>query len=216
MKTPVRDFLPDSVPIKFDPGESSHTRRSLQPSKEDIAFLSMTKSTFAGLALIRGAMEQAVITQRNNLCMSSHNEKRDVAQIKSRLAEEKERLKYINRKLAEKTASHDRACDELQRARVVCATARQDNGIQTDLEQIAARKSFLRICEALENSWEQHVGIAMHQLNGWEFKSRRGVAAIEKLTAELAQAQTEYDAACVKIDSELADLEAVLDLLKQL
>ena len=100
--------------------------------------------------------------------MSSHDEKSHVAKLKSTLAVEKERLKYVNKKLVEKTDYHDRSVAELQRAKAVRIAAHQDDG---NLEQAAGRKAFVRMCESLESSWGQNVDIAKQQLNQWEFKS---------------------------------------------
>ena len=216
-QTPEQSFLPDDVPIKYEPGESSTRRDLAQPtSKADAAFQTMTNSTFAGLSLLRPAIEVAVTTERNKLCMSSHDEKRDVALLKSRVIEENERLKYMNRKLAENVDSHNYACEEYEKARTVCMAAREDDGSLTDPEQVRGRKYFVRMCESLEKSWQQNVDVAKQRRTQWEFKSRRQTSLITKLKAELAEAKASYEAACAKIDSQLADLQAVLDLMKEL
>ena len=212
----MRNFLPDDVPIKYEPADPSTHRDLGKMSVADNAFHSMTSATFAGLSKLRLAIENEVNQQRNKLCMDSHDEKESLESLQVKLTEEKERLKYINRKLAEKVDSHGRACDEYERARQVCIAARQDGGSLMDVEQVTGRKSFMRNCESMELSTQQNVDIAKQRRNNWEIKAKKQSALVANLKTKVAEAQTKYVKSCSNTDAELADLEAVLDFVKQL
>ena len=147
--TPVRNFLPDDVPIKYEPVDLRPQGNLGLISVADKAFHVMTNSTFASLSKVRLAIEAAVSNMRNNLCMSSHDDKVEIEKLKSRLMEEKECLKRVKRKLAKKVDSHDQAHDEYECARQVCINARQDEGSATDVDQAINRKSFVRQWESL-------------------------------------------------------------------
>ncbi|KAG0601200.1 hypothetical protein M758_11G092000 [Ceratodon purpureus] len=176
----------------------------------------MTASTFSGLALLRHAIETAVKNARNDLCMSSHDKKCEVSNLKSKLAEEKARLKYMNRKLSEKTDSHVRARQEYDYARGVCVNARQNEGIVLDANHISAHKIFVRNCEVLEKSWAQNLELAEARRNSWEFKARRQTELITKMTANLEDAEKLYRDSCAEVDNNIANLESVMLLLAQL
>ena len=179
--------------VKIEIEEHPGRRRLIDgPSDADNAFQSMTASTFSGLALLRPAIETVVKNARNDLCMSSHELKCEVSTLKSKLMEEKARLKYVNRKLSEKTDSHVRARQEYDRARGVCINAHQNEDISTDANHITAHKIYVPNCETLEKSWAQNLENAETRRNSSEFKAKRQSDLITKMMANLEEVEKTY------------------------
>ena len=201
--------------VKIELSEHPGRRRlGDPPSVADNAFQTMTASTFSGLSLLRPAIESAAITSRNNLCAASHDAELEITALKSKFVEEKERLKYLNRRLSEKADNLRRAREEHDRACAVLRAARLHD-VPLDGAQVTSRKQFLRHSQALEKSLNQNVTDAENRKNTWEFKTRRQQVVIDKIMKNITEAEEKHKLDCAKIDSDLADIQAVLDLMKQ-
>ena len=211
-----RNIPSDAAAVKFEPVDHPSRRLGDPPSSADQAFQTMTAAAFSGLSLLRPAIESAVKAARNDLYQSLHDTKCGVSALKSKLIEEKERLKYVNRKLSGKKASHARAREGYERAQEVCAAAARHNNIHSeDQDQTTFHKLFVQNYERLEKSWCQNVQEAETRKKRWEFKVQRQQAVIDKLVINLAEAEKNYNIDCARIDLNLKSLQAVLDLLKQ-
>ena len=132
------------------------------------------------LVHLRTIVSESVNAERMRLQAARHDAEKTVSNVRRRLAEEWERLKFIERKVREKSDSHDRAAAEFQRARDVLEAAKFDEGMPATKEQKISMKSFTKICENLVASWLENAGHAHSRLQAWEFKHKRQSERVEK------------------------------------
>ena len=175
----------------------------------------LSPTALYGLYLARKGVTHAVATERMKLREASHNTEKEVALLKVRLSEQKDHLKFLNRKLAEKNENYDRTSAEYERAHELYVAACKD-GTSNDFEQISARRAFKAMCETLDNSWFKNVDFAKRALSMWAFKVQRQTALVEKVTNELAEAEKQYAYVHADIDGELKHLQELAVFLTEL
>ncbi|KAG0574035.1 hypothetical protein KC19_VG229400 [Ceratodon purpureus] len=98
----------------------------------------------------------------------------------------------------------------------VFSAAKKSVYIAVDPEHKRARKKFSDVCERLVNSWSLAVKNARYRRHAWEFKKRRWAEIVAKMSNELEEAEKQYIRNNASIDTSLANLKAVADLLSHL
>ncbi|KAG0575158.1 hypothetical protein KC19_VG322800 [Ceratodon purpureus] len=117
-------------------------------------------SAVQALILLRDKVTGVVHHKRMRIQALRHNAGRSVAVIRTRLAEERERLKFVKRNMVEKSALHERAATEYRLAREVLVQAKIDEGTTALKDRRLARKFFRKGCENLVESWIENVAVA--------------------------------------------------------
>ncbi|KAG0577512.1 hypothetical protein KC19_5G162000 [Ceratodon purpureus] len=169
-----------------------------------------------GLILLRPSFSGMVETERQRFIEARHDIGQPVHTLRSELAEEKERLKFFERKVAEKTGSYERVSEQYGRARDVYAAARFDETQLASKEQKTAMKNFTKNCEILVTSWFENLEVANTRLASWEFKLKRQTERISKMCAELKAAEIVYAEKVEIMDNSVVNLEAVANVLADL
>ena len=171
---------------------------------------------YAGLSALRNKIAGVVDADMAKLKQDRADCRGDVAKLGSRLGEEKERLKYIHRKLNEKRDTHDRATEEYRKAHAVLVAARIDKTTTNSPEHARSKRAFVRICEALAQSWFENKKNSEHRLSAWEFRCRRQSEIMKKVQKELELAEATYADTVMHIDTETANLQSLAEVLQRL
>lgn len=223
---PARNGIPRFPTSPQDDGFTAQTRTE-PGSSSSMGFLSrlcpngeflpeLVCAGMMGLLLIRNRVEELVDQERDRMMEIRHDSLTTIRQTRSRVKAEKDRLRYIERKLAEKRNSHQRALKEFDSAQSVLLGAKLDRGEAVAMELKLEGKPAVQICEALCKSLNDNISSAMLRVAAWDFKKRRQSAITERLTAELDTAEAGYIQACHVTEGKLDHLEAVKELLAQL
>ncbi|KAG0599762.1 hypothetical protein M758_12G176500 [Ceratodon purpureus] len=173
-------------------------------------------STATGLLLLRPYVNAAVEAERLRFIAARHDALKTVHLLQSSLTEERNRLKFFERKVAENTNSQMRASEEYSKARDVYAAANVDEVKCASKECKARMKNFTTLCETLVNSWYKNLEIANARLDIWEFKLKRQNERIAKLTSELTGAELTYGDKRIILENSLTNIQAVADILEEL
>ena len=202
------------VAVKDVP-ESSN-RRKPRATFEDEEFPRVFAAAVSGFTVVRPALLEVLETKIMNLRQSRQDEFASVASAQRRLEEEKDRLKFVERKLGEKIDSHERATEEYERARAVLIAARVDETNVTTADQKIAKRTSTTICENLVSTLAANVEANRCRRSGWDFKVKRQTVVVGKMEAELAAARAKYRSTCASIDAQLVSLSAGVDLIARL
>ena len=173
-------------------------------------------SAMRGMLLVQSGMDDLVDTERNKVMEARHEALNKLRQSRERVKAEKERLKYVERKLVENRDSHNRVIAEFESARNVLSAAKLEEAETDNVQPKREAKAVLRICENLCKSLENSIAVSATRLAGWDFKNRRQTALIERLSEELSKEQDRYFIACNVFIGRLDHLQALKDLLAQI
>ena len=174
----------------------------------------VSAAAWAGLSKIRHSVEAVVVLETRKLRQARHDAYTQVSNIKCRLSEENERLKFVQRKVRESTGALDRTGEGYERARLLLLRTRNEDVTSRTAEEKAYRANFLKNCEDLARSWLDYLTIAESRVNRWEFSANRQEAHVERIEAELLEAEATYAENIDNIDAEVSNMEAVSDVLK--
>ena len=181
----------------------------------------MCRIVLNGLSVLRPGIIKLIDEKSVELRTARHFASGPVTTTSLRLKEEEERLKHVNRILAEKKNSRDRAIQEYEKSRVMLSTAR-DVARDVELiksftmEQIVAAKSLVSFCESVQKSSCGNVDVAHRAVGEWEFKSHRLSGMVVKVGEELAAAEAKSHSECCEIDKEMDKIVAVSRFLKRI
>ena len=181
----------------------------------------MCRVVMNGLSLLRPGIIKLIDEKSVELRTARHFASGPVTTISLRLKEEEDRLRHVNRILAEKKNSRDRAVQEHEKSRVMLSTAR-DVARDVELiksftnEMIDAAKSLVGFCESVEKSSCGNADVAHRVLGEWELKSHRLSVLVVKVNEELAAAEAKKHSDCCEIDKEMEKIVAVSRFLKRI
>ena len=169
----------------------------------------------SGLSLLRTNIAHSLATVTMQLRAATHDQLTLLTNLRRRLKDEQNHLKFLSRKCAEKEENHARVFREWERARDL-GLATNKPGNCTSLEEIAARKTLQTMYESLEESWLKNVEIAEHRRSAWIFKVKRQTDVVNKATAQLASAEENYTKKETDLHAKEKDLQAVSKFLSLL
>ena len=170
---------------------------------------------YAGLSTLRNKIAVIVEAEIVKLKQSREVAGADVEKLTARFNEEKDRLKFVKRKVEEKAGSYNRAIEEHERAQDVVTASHMDTMGPESADIATARAPFTKICEKLVNSLNDNKENCLLRLKSWEFKLRRQAAMAKKVQTELETAEALYADTVMGIDMEVANLQALAELLQQ-
>ena len=163
----------------------------------------------SALIFLRANVTVSLEAERTRLYMSSCEIGKTVKSIRGRLFAERDRLKFIERKVGEKSDSHNRAAKEFVRAREVLEAAKFDEEPPATHAEKKAIKTFIWVCEKLVQSWHNNCGAASSRLQAWEFKLQRQTERVTEVAEELAAAEAASKEKNRHIDMNLKHLKAL-------
>lgn len=198
-RSPVDDSNPmpavptGGIPMEAEPGDFDVpvVLREGVASQEDAPVNYVSRGTPPGdvvnaLIFLRPNVTVSLEGERTRLHFSRLAIGKKVKSIRVQLNEERDKLKFIARKVAEKSDSHGRAHREFVRAREVLEAAKFDNDPPANDTEKKAIKTFIRMCEKLVKSWHDRCNVANSRLQSWEFKLKMQTERVDKISAELA------------------------------
>ena len=197
-------------------------RGSKQPEpkgkeREEGPVSSIRRKASDGLSLIRTQMAGVVNIEKMRLQQARHDYYRNADNLSSKLQEEKEKLKFFERKLLERSGTYDRLQEAANKANIALTVAKSAcNTGSTKHEQMMDPKLMLTSCEVLVNSWSENLELSRERLHSWEFRCRRQTEIVAKLQADLSIAEGRYANCSEQFDYELDRLSTVSDLLRRL
>ncbi|KAG0594647.1 hypothetical protein M758_UG096000 [Ceratodon purpureus] len=168
-----------------------------------------------GLYVIKEGILPLLSSHCFSLRETRHTAAAEVHRAKDRQQEEVQRLRFVERKVAEKVAIHERALEEYEEAVHVLNAAREDRAAPVTMEEKLKKKNYLKNCEALVEFWAENLGIARERLTAWQFKNTRQIAIVGKLTDEAHTTEVNYMRTSNMIDVDIANLQAVSELLQR-
>ncbi|KAG0578021.1 hypothetical protein KC19_5G198400 [Ceratodon purpureus] len=174
------------------------------------------ESAAMGLILLRPSFNGTVEAERQRFIAARHDIGKPLHNLRSEIAEDKDRLKFLERKVAEKISSYERASEEYGQARDLYAAARFDQGQPASRDQKTAMKRMTKIRENLIANCFANLEGANTRLASWEFKMKRQNERIAKQTTELQAAEKVYAEKLTILDNSLVHLEAVAIVLADL
>ena len=120
---PSSSSNPDNLALKLENLFLSSLSRTGRTSQ---GFPIVGAGAYAGLSTLRNKFAAIVNAEIAKLRQDRHDARSDITKCGERLHKEKDRLKYLNRKLGEKRDSHYIAAQEYKKARGVLVAARID------------------------------------------------------------------------------------------
>ena len=165
----------------------------------------------AALVVLLPHVLGALNFERTRLHAARSELTRPVSELRHCLSEQRESLRLVEQKVAEKTRDHERAVAQFLRARQVLNAARVEAGAPTAHDQKSALKTSIKICEQLVGSCAENVAVAHTQLESWELEMKTRREQVSKSHAELTAAEQLYREKSRILDASLSQLQA-LDL----
>ncbi|KAG0595200.1 hypothetical protein M758_UG148500 [Ceratodon purpureus] len=166
-------------------------------------------SAISAIVMLRATISNAVENERTRLVMARYEVGKPPGLICRRLAEERDPLKIIDRKVAEKSGSHDRAAMQYQRARDMLNDAKFGINLAATKEQKNANQSVAKTCDELVEAWVQNVGVAYARLESWELKQNQQKERVASVLAELNAAENLQKQKQAILDNSLRHLQAL-------
>ena len=208
-----------AIPAKVESPVLSHSlpNPGTGATNDGSEFVRIDSAVIAALFRLRGSVVNLVDAEKMRLQNDRHAAFAPVTKISSTVDEERERMKHINRKLAEKKESYDLAVAEYEQSRAFLAAAHHDEPEHPLTPGIIdQKKSILKMGETLMNSWYKNVQVARKRVGHWDFKSKEQTTVVMKASKELAAAEALYRQKCEAIDMELEEFTAVALFLNDL
>lgn len=172
--------------------------------------LELDSAVLSGLFRLRGGMLNLVDAEKMRLRGDRHAAFGPVANLSLSVEEARDHFKHLNEELAEKKDSYDRAVEGYEQSRAVMAAFdREDADHAPTPEQIAEKKTMLKMCEALTNSCYKSVQIARKCVATCEFQLKNQGMVVLKVSKELEAAEALHRKKCENIDSEMDEFHAV-------
>ena len=201
------------APSKHATGEPSAGARTPVEGTPNSETYNDPAGIFRGLQVIREGIIPLVSSQSMRLRENRHVAAGIVHRAKDRAKEEVDRLRFVERKVAENRAINDRALEEYEKAQEVLRAAHDDRPTPMNLEEKMNKRKYVQNCEALVKSWGVNLDVARLRLAGWEFKHTRQIAIVGQLTIEAHNADLNYTRISHNIDMDIANLQAQSELL---
>ncbi|KAG0575136.1 hypothetical protein KC19_VG321100 [Ceratodon purpureus] len=178
----------------------------------------MPKTTMAGMVAIRPGILKCIESERMRLRAAAHDVGRGLKRTMTRLNQERDHLKFLNRKKAKKSYAMDRAVEEHKRALEMLLAARSEEPQVTTSEKEHAprKKSIPKICDALVRSWAENVESSHRSLSRWEFNSRRQAVLVDKAKDDVQAAEVTKAADAAEIEVEIFQMHALSQFVKDL
>ena len=147
--------------------------------------------------------------ERVRLIMAGYDVCKPVKMLRHSVNEERERLKFLEPKVAEKSGSHSRAAAGHKRALDVMNQSKRNLNRLSRTPQYSTAKALSKVGEDLVDSWASNKASAYSRLERWEFKLRRQRERVEKLKSELIAEEALLKEKNRKIDTSLKELQAL-------
>ena len=170
----------------------------------------------SALVVLRPAFEGAIENERMRLHMARLDIMEPGMIKRQCLEHERERLKLLEKKVTEKSRTHDKAAAELQRTRDQLKAAQVHLGAQTTKEGLVIAKASLKMFEPLVDSWVENVAFAYSQLQSWELKLERQRERVVKTKNELTAIDINSKEKARMLEDSLASLQALSNVLGSL
>ena len=221
--TPALAVPADDISLMAKSGDVPAQMNTLSPGGRSIGEgatlekeYTLTPGVLKAMMDMRVTMMGSLEHERSRLTMSCLDVGKTVKDIRRRLHGERDRMRYIERKVAEKYDSHDRARQQFLRARQVLETASIDDFGPTRSVQKEAVKSFIAICEEALQTWHDNCGHSHSRLQSWEYKLKRQTERVTKITEELARAEVIAKEKHRHLDNSLKRVQALMSFLGSL
>ncbi|KAG0573150.1 hypothetical protein KC19_VG152700 [Ceratodon purpureus] len=142
--------------------------------------------------------------------MSCNDAANSCCSTRSRLSKKREKLKFLERKMAEKNGSHERVAMQLQQTHDMVNAATAGNTSPATMELTMVNKEFVKTSEELVESVVQSVAAANNRLQSWEFKKRKQKDRVALLTVELKGLEAVMKEKLTSLDNIMAHLKALM------
>lgn len=199
--------IPVPEPVMY--GREVHSDGPQNPPRP----ISLDVSALSPMALLRPSFLVAVNNERVRLQRVREDLGESVGRTRHCLTEQRERLNVLQRKVVEKSRSHDRAADQFRRAREYLKATKLDDGASTTKEPPSVKKPPNRMCEHLVASRLDNVAVSYSQLQFWELKMQRQKDVVARTSEELTAAEQSLQEKLEVLDTALGKLHSVANLL---
>lgn len=108
--------MEDDPPVVIEMGESSQKTAPARPEQNPTEIASLLNAVVPGLCVIREGVLQLITTERMKLKERTHLAFGEVSKCKTRLQEEMDRLKSVEKKLLEKSDVHAETAEDYEQA----------------------------------------------------------------------------------------------------
>ncbi|KAG0605737.1 hypothetical protein M758_9G084200 [Ceratodon purpureus] len=174
------------------------------------------QSAVSALLLLRPSFKASVDNERTRLHMASLGIGKPVTHLRKCFHEHRGRLRLLERKVSEKSRSHDKAVSELRRARDQLKAAKVNLNAQGKKDDMATANSSLKMYEELVDIWTENVSLAYTKLETSELKLKMQKEGLAKTQDDLTAAQVLFKEKTRKIEKSLAHLHALSTALGRL
>lgn len=137
----------------------------------------------------------------------------------TRLNQDRDHLKFLFRKIAEKRDKLERAVEEHGQTHDMLVAAKSNDvaGSAHNAElKASANKPVVKICETLVRSWAENVETSNRSLSRWEFKARRQAVIVNRTKEEVEAAEISKAQNATKIEAEIFQMLALTQFVKEL
>ena len=180
------------------------------------AILNIDAPALRGLMELRSEITTLLKKEKNRLKEALHATSFAVAEKQRRVNEEKDRIRFVNRKVLETREVNRKATEEHDRALEVLRTARASAHSVNSPDEKYSQTAYISNCESLVKSWAENLQVASESLSSWELKQKRQVVVVNRVSNELGAAEKKESETNTQITIKLTHLQAVADLLEDL
>lgn len=174
------------------------------------------QSALSALLVLRPSFKASVDHERTRLHMACLEINKPVRELRQCLDDQREQLRSLERKVTDKSRSHEKAAFELRRARDQLKTAKVNLVAQGTKDDTRTGRSSLRMCEQLVDLWTENVAFAYTQLTSWELELKMQKERVSKTKTDLTAARVLFKEKTVKLERSLAHLHALSTVLGSL
>ena len=159
--------------------------------------ITLDEAALSPMAILRPSFLVAVNNERMRLQRVRDDLGNAAARTRHCLTEHQERLNLLQKKVVDKSRSHDKAAGQFLRAREVCK----------------AQKPPTRMSEQLVASWLEKVAVSYAQLQSWELKMKRQKEVVDHTAEELTAAEDSMKEKIEMLETTLRKLHSLATLL---
>ena len=187
---------------------SSHDQRS--------GSCKLNAAAVTALVGLRPNITCVLENERTRLQMADYGAGRGVSNLRKRMGEELDKLKFITQKVAEKADRHSRAAKVYKRARDVLVTAKVDEGTTAIKEKTETLKRVTSICENLVESCLENVKLAASRLESWEMKCKSQTERVAKIRSDFIATEALVREKRKEMEASLSHLQSLTNVLDNL
>ena len=199
------------------PSRAVDEKDGIQPRARLIPAL--TIPAVEAMRVIRPTMVKSIETERMRLRAAAHDVKGDLERAITHLNQERDHLKFISRKVAEKTDKLDRAVEEHAKAHdMLVATKSNDNSApNSEGKELGPGKNpMIKICENIVRTCSENVEKSHRSLSRMEFKRKRQAVIVDKAKEEVQESEKAKRDNAAQIENETFQMVALSEFVKDL